>query len=96
MRKEQESFNPVDFGMNWIDDGTEYGWYEFDSIAAHKAAKEARDVRAAYLRATCHEVRRSVMKKQRITRGGIGSGHPEVDFVVDVYRLTWNKFSCEE
>lgn len=80
----QRSFNPVDYHFRWTAD-----WYEWDSASAHKDARQARDAEAKRLRAAGYAVRVSAISGQLITRGGIGSDHPEIEIshVVTVYRL---------
>ena len=82
-----ERFNPVDFHFSWIDDGSEYGWYEWDSKRARTDARRARDARARELKAEGRTVKKTSEPNQLITRGGIGSGHPEISHVVTVYGL---------
>jgi hypothetical protein len=81
----QQFFNPVDFEFKWTPD-----WYEWDSEKAIKAALTARDARAKALRSEGRQVRCFTLAGQQITRGGIGTPHPEVDFVVPVYGLNAN------
>lgn len=80
----QDSFNPVDFNFTWTDNG----WYEWDSEAAKRAAKKARDTKVNELRKLGYIVKKSVLKNQLITRGGIGTGRPHVEFIVDVYNYS--------
>lgn len=80
----QEKFNPIDFGFVWTKD-----WYEFDHTAAHKAAKVARTARVKELRAQGIRPRQYAHRDQLITRGGIGSGHPQIENIVTVYRLEY-------
>lgn len=86
----QQTFNPINYGFRWTDDGTEFGWYEFDQEAAIKTARKERDALAKELKAEGRTVRKFSMGKQRITRGGIGSGHPEVDFIVPVFGVNYS------
>lgn len=79
----QRHFNPVDYQFAWTKD-----WYEWDRTAAHKAARQARDVEAKKLKAEGKTVKKYTESGQLITRGGIGSGKPELEFVVSVYCLT--------
>ena len=85
----QERFNPMDYGFEFTNDGTAYGWYSFDSAAAHKAARKARDARARELRKAGRKVRCSANSGQLITRGGIGTGRPQIEEIVTVYRLAY-------
>jgi len=80
----QRSFNPVDYHFRWTTD-----WYEWDYEAAHKAALKARNEEAKRLADKGYKVRKSTLRNQRITRGGIGSGHPEIDHVVTIYQLDY-------
>ncbi|TXH13870.1 MAG: hypothetical protein E6R03_10485 [Hyphomicrobiaceae bacterium] len=86
----QESYNPADTDyFRWTADELSPGaeWYTFDSVSAHAQAKHIRDCRARSLRALSHKVRVWTLRNQRITRGGIGTGKPEIDLVVSVYML---------
>lgn len=78
----QISFNPMSYGFKFTDD-----WYEFDYDAAHKAARKARSKRAKELRSKGWSVKLYTFSNQRITRGGIGSGKPEITQIVSVYML---------
>jgi len=78
----QQTFNPMNFLFSWTKD-----WYEWDGTAAHKAALKARNAEAKRLKAQGKRVRSWSMPNQSITRGGIGSGHPEIDHFVTVYVL---------
>ena len=79
----QQTFNPIDYGFNWTEDN----WYTFDYDGAHKRALAARNKRARELRKRGHKVTVSTIKNQRITRGGIGSGKPEITQIVSIYML---------
>ena len=80
----QHFFNPVNYTFKWTDDG----WYNWDYDKAHKLALAARNKRAGELRKEGYKVGVSTLKKQRISQGGIGSGKPHIDLVVNVYVLT--------
>ena len=81
----QQMFNPVDFGgFEWTSD-----WYHWDAAAGHREAKRARDDAARRLRREGRRVRSFRLANQVISRGGAGSGHPHVDFVVVVYGLSY-------
>jgi len=82
-----KSFNPVDYCFAWTSDE----WYTWDSKAARAKALAERNAEAARLKKAGYVVRKYSEPSQRITRGGIGSGHPEVDFVVTIYCLTATK-----
>lgn len=77
----QQIFNPANFGFRFTDDG----WYEFDSAAAHKAAKAARDEFAKEQKAAGRAIRKFTLPHQLISRGGIGSGKPHIELVVTCY-----------
>ena len=80
---DQQTFNPIDFTFTWTPD-----WYDWNRTQAHKQALAARNARAKKLRHQGKRVRCQTLKGQRITRGGIGSGHPQIEQVVSVYMLT--------
>lgn len=81
---ETKYFNPIKFGFKWTEDG----WYEWNSEAAHKAAKEARDKAAKDLKQEGCRVRIGSSSNQLVKVGGIGTGHPEIEHIVTVYKLT--------
>jgi hypothetical protein len=84
MSLRQETFNPVDFGgFEWTED-----WYRWDTAAGHRDARAARDSRARELRRAGHRVRCFMLRHQVVSRGGVGSGRPHVEFVVTVYGLS--------
>jgi len=80
----QQRFNPLHFGFTWTSDG----WYEFDHVATHKAARAARDAEARRLRKAGHKVRCWTNNNQLVSQGGIGSGKPHIELIVSVYGLT--------
>jgi len=77
-------FDPTDsqYGFRWTDD-----WYTFDQKAASKAARKDRDLYAKRARAAGKRVTVFGLPSQLRTLGGIGSGHPQVSFVVNCYGL---------
>lgn len=79
----QTSFNPANY-MEWTEN-----WYNFDSKEAHKRAMKARNAEAKRLKATGKQVFCGSRPGQLITRGGIGSGHPEISMIVTVYYLSY-------
>jgi hypothetical protein len=83
----QLAFNPVHYGFKWTEDGTEYGWYEFDHKAAHKLALQARNAVAKAAEREGKRVHKWTSGGALMTRGGIGSGHPQIEVVVSVYYL---------
>jgi hypothetical protein len=88
------SFNPINYGFKWtLIEGNEYGWYEFDSAEAHRLAKLECSEFVRNLK-SCPEisnVHRHTLKNQLITRGGIGSGHPEISEFVTVYEVRYDE-----
>ena len=74
-------FNPIDFGFKWTNDG----WYTFDSKTAQKAALKARNAFAKEEKAKGKRVSCFSLPNQLVREGGIGSGKPDVEFVVNVY-----------
>jgi hypothetical protein len=78
----QHAFNPINYGFRWTKD-----WYEWDAKAATAAAKRDRDAEAKRLQAQGYTVRKWSNARQLVRRGGIGSGHPEIDEVVTVFML---------
>lgn len=79
----QETFNPVDYGFQWTDDG----WYKWARQPAHKAALQDRNARARELKRAGWTVRKSTLSSQLIRRGGIGSGKPDIEMVASVYMI---------
>ena len=79
--RSQQIFNPVDYCFAWTADG----WYTWDRPAAFIAARRARDEAAREAFKAGHQVRKFTLRDQLISRGGIGSGKPHVDFVVTCY-----------
>jgi hypothetical protein len=77
-----QRFNPINYGFTFTAD-----WYEFDSKAAHAAARKARSEEAKRLRKEGRKVKCFTNGKQLMTRGGIGSGKPQIDVWVSVYCL---------
>lgn len=81
--RSQESYNPIDYGFEWTNDG----WYKFDRKAAIKAARAARDARARELKKAGIPFKKFTDGNCLISRGGIGSGRPHIEEVVPVYYL---------
>jgi len=79
----QKRFNPLDYCFAWTPDG----WYQWDYKAAHKAALSDRNAKARSLRAQGKRVKCSSSPNALMSRGGIGSGHPHLEFYVTVYHL---------
>jgi len=79
----QRTFNPINYGFEFTADG----WYKFDRKDATAKARKARDTEARELKAEGYTVRKWSEPNQLITRGGIGSGHPQIEEVVTVFGL---------
>lgn len=83
----QRIFSPLNTEhFSWTDDG----WYSFDSVAAHKAARKLRDDMAKELKQSGRTVSKFSLGSQLVSRGGIGSGKPHVEFIVSCYGLNSN------
>ncbi len=54
----QQAYNPIDYHFKWTDDG----WYEWNSVAAHKAARQARDAAARALQRSGHQVHKFTLR----------------------------------
>ena len=83
----QRGYNPIDFDFEWTDDG----WYKWDGKSAHKKALKARNDEAKRLKKEGYTVTKFTLKDQLVRRGGIGSGHPEIDHIVTCYYLDAHK-----
>lgn len=78
----QESFSPLKYGFKWVRD-----WYSFNREHGVEMAKFERDQRARELKKQGKKVRKFTLRHQMVRRGGIGTGHPEIDLCVNVYCL---------
>lgn len=76
----QRIFNPIDFGFEFAD-----GWYSFDRKAAQSAALKARNDFVKQVKAQGKRAVTFNLPNQLITRGGIGSGNPQIEVVVNCY-----------
>ena len=86
MSTSQKTFCPANFTFQWTDDN----WYTWDSILATKMARQARDAAAKQALAEGRSVKKFSLPHQLITRGGIGSGRPQIEVVATVFGLnTW-------
>jgi hypothetical protein len=81
----QTIFNPAEYCFKWTTD-----WYTWDRKRAHSEALKARNAEAKKLRASGYHVRTWTLKDQLITRGGIGSGKPEISMVVNCYAVNYS------
>jgi hypothetical protein len=79
----QATYNAIDECFAWTEDG----WYSWDRDAAHKAAKRKRDEHAAELRRAGRAIKKRTSTNNLFTRGGIGSGHPEISMIANVYYI---------
>lgn len=79
----QQMFNPIEHGFEWTADG----WYKFDAKAAEKQALTERNAEVKRLKAAGHNPKPFTLSRQQLTRGGIGSGHPEITVIVSVYGI---------
>lgn len=87
MERLQESFCPLDYGFCWTADG----WYTFPYKEAHKAALAARNLMAKKLRAAGWKVTPYTHRNQLMSMGGIGSGNPHIELIVNCYGLNAEK-----
>lgn len=87
----QQTYNPINFDFEWTEDGTEYGWYKWDSKSAHKKALKARNAEAKRLKKEGYSVTKFCLRDQLVRRGGIGSNHPEIDHIVTCYGVDYRK-----
>lgn len=85
----QRFFCPTDYHFEWTPPrkGFTYGWYTWDREAGMRAALKARNEEAKRLKGLGYLVDKFSLKEQRITKGGIGTSYPEVDFTVTCYCL---------
>jgi len=80
----QRVFCGSDFGFRWTDD-----WYEYDGLPAEKAARQARDKFAKDLKTHGERPRKGTLGTQLISKGGIGSGRPHIEFHTKCYYVNW-------
>ncbi len=80
MASQQYIFSPINYGFQWTN-----GWYTFNREAAQKEALKARNLFAKEEKKRGRKVVNFSLPGQLITRGGIGSGHPQIEVVVNVY-----------
>lgn len=80
---DQMIYNPVDTQhFRWTAD-----WYNFDHKAADVEAKRLRDNFGNLAKSLGKKVKKFTLRNQLISRGGIGSGRPHIELVVNVYGL---------
>lgn len=75
----QEKFSAAD-GFVWSGD-----WYAMSETNAQALAR--RNARAVELKRAGYRVRKSTSAGQLLSFGGIGSGRPHIEVVVNVYRI---------
>lgn len=81
-KSKQFAFSPIDYCFEWADD-----WYLWDRATAIRRALDSRNEQAKLLRSEGWTVKKWSLPDQLIRKGGIGSGHPDVEFVVTVYMI---------
>lgn len=91
----QETFLPTNYAFNWTQprdksNPLDLGWYEWDRKEGHKLARKARDERYKQLRQEGKTPFKYSSKDSLITKGGIGSAHPQVEFIVTVYGVSYS------
>ena len=84
---QQKSFSPIDTAFRFTPDG----WYEFDGKAGKAAALKARAQEAKEFRAQGYTVKLWTMPNQLLSLGGIGTGKPHIETVVNIYFLDAKK-----
>jgi hypothetical protein len=82
----QEIYSPTKHTFVWTED-----WYTWDHVQAHRLALKQRNARAKVLRANGYRVKCFSLPGQMITKGGIGSGRPEISLVATVYGINFSK-----
>lgn len=78
--RNQELFDETAEHFGWEGD-----WYRWDPKAAQKSALKARNARAKELERAGYKVSKFSLGNQLLRRGGIGSGHPDIEIVVKCY-----------
>ncbi len=84
----QKTFDAIDTHFRWTKDDGNGVWYEWDFKEAAKAAKKARDKEMKDLRDQGIKVTPFSLGIQNMSRGGIGSGKPHIEFQARVYGFT--------
>jgi len=85
----QVIYNPADFEFTWIQDDTPTGWYVWHRDLAHRLALKARNSYALNLKAQGYSPKKFSIRNQQITRGGIGSSHPEITLWATCYGINY-------
>lgn len=76
----QATYSPMDYTFQWTED-----WYTFDTTEGKRLALAARKAEMARLKREGWTVKPFSLGQQLISRGGIGSGRPHIELVVNVY-----------
>lgn len=77
-------FNPIDYKFRWTESG-----YEWDAKAAHEEARKDWLAMDAELREDGLNPDKIIRYNVVITRGGHGTGRPEVTVTVTLYVLAY-------
>ena len=87
----QRMFNPADYAFQWTSPTAEdpMGWYKWDSKVAHRSALQDRNKYVMTLHRKGKNPVSFSLQNQLITRGGIGSGHSEINLVVTCYGINY-------
>ena len=80
----QTSFNPFNIEFKWTND-----WYTWDHELAKREARRLRDDAYKALIKKGIKARKFTLPGQLCTKGGIGTGHPEINAVVNVYYVEY-------
>ena len=78
----QELFDASQTHFAWDGD-----WYTFEAGAGQAEAKRRRAARIKELRAQGYDCKAFSLGTQQLTKGGIGSGHPEITIFVKGYGI---------
>lgn len=83
--RRQFTFSPIDYHFQWTTESDGRGWYSWDRMAGKKAAMQARNEAMKAAKLAGRTVKAFSIPDQLVSKGGIGSGNPHVEFVVTVY-----------
>lgn len=84
----QEFFDGVAEHFKWIENGT---WYEWNPEAARKTALENRLKRKKELIKQGYTVMVGNLGPQSRRKGGIGTNHPDIEFMTVGFYLNYHK-----
>ncbi len=87
----QKIFNPTDYCFEWTNPTAEdsVGWYKWNRMKSHRFALRDRNKNVKLLCENGYNPVSFTLRDQLTTRGGIGSGHPEISLVVTCYGLNY-------